>query len=786
MTTAAALEPRGISGAQKALTYALSNIARSGATRSAYVSGRPVIWIGGSWTGSGATRRVLIDSLTISDLLNETPNTCNFTVQGLKPSEGAEVYIRLGTVNSTFNLFAGNIIRVTEIYAAQNPTNPKNILWQVECIDWTWRLNQKLVTYRYTNKTANQVAQDVFTRFAPAGYFIFLPEGLPLIDEISFTNVPFMEAFTQIAQRIGGYAQCDYQKVVAIWLHEKIHPDPLPLTAAHPSLEDIRYTRDLTQIVTRAIVEGGGVNATSDVNPGDRQVPVEDAAWYQAGGGLAMCGHQRLWYLGLNAGGAGSLIGTGATVVPSSAPEVIQAEGAGLPAGTYKYSYVWQSAAGMTTPSPLASATVGGSVDNPSGYASLNGATTESGSMTPNYPYYVTYQYSQDNNYPPTQFTRLAPATWTYSSATGSMGVRVPYSPDPSIKWIWFARQPSNSQQPPMRLTGEKIANISSAGNTYSPEFVIKEDATNDPIPVDANTTIASGGQISLRGIATGPSGVVGRHIYRTVANGTQLKFHTTIADNSTTTMAVDTKADGALGADAPTTDTAGLISTAGQVQAGSTSIPVSSGAPFGTGGWAFIGPQLIRYGGVSGNTLVTVPATGPGSLGTTVQHGSSITVAPQIFGLPASGSGAVVFPIKQGDPVNLVVVHNDAAAQTALAALIGGDGIVEAYLADNRISESEARSRADALLRQRKDPQITIRFRTRDQNVRSGCMITVNLPAPVSISAQLRVQDVSISGFQGNGTMPLFEASASSVRFTFEDLLRQARVRWQPQQGAG
>ena len=111
----------------------------------------------------------------------------------------------------------------------------------------------------------------------------------PLIDEISFTNVPFMEAIAQIASRIGGYATCDYDKVIRLWLTDS-GANPPALTADHPSLEDVTYTRDLSQIVTRAIVEGGGVNALADVAPGETRIPVDDAVWYNPGGGRVRSG----------------------------------------------------------------------------------------------------------------------------------------------------------------------------------------------------------------------------------------------------------------------------------------------------------------------------------------------------------------------------------------------------------------------------------------------------------------------------------------------------------------
>jgi len=787
-----AVASRSLTGADQALMYALSGLARSGATRSGYVGQIGLISIGGIWTGAAASRRVLVASLSIQDQLNETPNTCNFTVQGDRPMEGAEIVITIGSTANGARLFAGHILRVTEVYAAQNP-QPRNVLWQVEGIDYTWRLNARLVYGRYTSMTGHAIAQDLFTRFAPAGFGIYFRNALASISEISFTDTPFMEALAQIATRCGAQVTCDYNRAIVFWLAElttsDVQPPPLALTPSHPSLESLSYTRDLSQIVTRAVVEGGGVNALADVAPGATVLPVDDVAWYQEFGGKVTAGPQRLTYTGLVPGGIGALIGTGATVTPSSAPTYTKGTGAGLPLGAYKYAYTWQSATGETTPSPVLSVSLA-QITNPSSAPVWVASEQPGGSLTPNHSYQLSYVYSEDvatgsGFGQPVTHTGWTQITDAWANGYGVIGVQVTYSSNPGCKSIWIVRSP-----PPgmigLHYDGTRIANDASKGGQLSPVFYITGPADNYGgwgSTESNNTSNNTGaGTITLGGIAVGPSGVTGRKVYRTARNASQLKLHTTIANNTATAIAVDTTADASLGANAPATDTAGLISTVGNVQAGSTSIPVSSVGPFGTLGWALIGSQRVRYTGTSATALTGIPAEGAGSLTATVQYGTEILVAPQLTGIPASGSGAILLAVRQGDPINLLVIIDDAAAQAALAALTGADGILEGALSDNRISQGEAISRGEAMLAQKKDPQETVRYRTRDPTTRSGATITINLPV-LGITGTYQIQDVRIGGFLGTNLPPTYDATASSQRLTFEDLLRQMRtkVRTQP-----
>src|SRR4030095_12818422 len=145
---------------------------------------------------------------------------------------------------------------------------------------------------------------------------------------------------------------------------------------------------------------------------------------------------------------------------------------------------------------------------------------------------------------------------------------------------------------------------------------------------------------------------------------------------------------------------------------------------------------------------------------------------AQQWIGLPASGAGAIRYPIQPGDPVNLLILLDELPAQAALAALLGGDGVVEEDQQDRRISAAEALARATALLDLKGPILETYRYRSRDTLTRTGATITVDLAAPPDHQRTHEIQDVTISNFLGTDEYPFYDVTASSRRFTFEDLL--------------
>ncbi len=143
---------------------------------------------------------------------------------------------------------------------------------------------------------------------------------------------------------------------------------------------------------------------------------------------------------------------------------------------------------------------------------------------------------------------------------------------------------------------------------------------------------------------------------------------------------------------------------------------------------------------------------------------------------------------------MNVVSVVGDSTAEAALATAIGSwpvtdwggvtidtvvveDGLVEIYISDNRLSQNEATLRAYAQLELVSDPLVTVGWSSRDLNTSPGRTVTLDLAAVDAwLTGSYLIQTVTISNFQ-TALFPTFTSEASSIQFSFEDLLRRGRT---------
>jgi hypothetical protein len=322
------------------------------------------------------------------------------------------------------------------------------------------------------------------------------------------------------------------------------------------------------------------------------------------------------------------------------------------------------------------------------------------------------------------------------------------------------------------------VATIANGTATYD---VTTPDSGLGAAPPATNTAAANRVQVSNIPLGQGAN-VTGRIVCRTKADLSTLYVLATIADNATTGYA-DAAPDSVLTVEAPADDTSGLTQPPGVVLAGSESILVATVRDFSPGGgWARLGngDQLVRYAGLSGNALIGIRTSGVGALTSSVSYGSSVTPVPHLAGIPAIGPGAIRYQIIKGDPVNLWVQLDDDFAQTQLRGHIGGDGILEDYLQDRRLSAAEARSRGTAHLGMRNQINMTVRYVTRDVS-RAGANVTINFGPPLNVAGTFTIQSVAIAEFParagGPSRGPYYHVEASETRFSFNDLLRLGNV---------
>jgi hypothetical protein len=767
----------GISGNDQSLLYAMSGVARSGATRCGDTSAEVFVRVGGIIRSIGEENGKILTDVRLSEQSGMGANRATLRGIDFLPSEGDEVVITLGSINNGNPIFAGRVTRRT---VDQDHAGAK-IIYGLEAGDYTFDANKRLVTKRYTAMAADAIALDILETFAPQISGTGIVRGLAIIPQIDFTKVSVSEALDRIAERIGGYAAITYRKhdglpIARLFVVNDEASRPRAITEDHPTMNNFRFSFDLATVKTRVFVEGNGSEALADVEPGDTIIPIKDAAYFNSIGGSCVSGPQRISYAAAVLGGEGAIVGPGAS--PSSAPGVTVEAGSGVESGAHGYAVTFVTAAGESVPSPIATANPGPFPANPVVAATVT-ASSRAGTLSPGTSCVYTFGYQQGQINLPNVKTTLPspPSVAVVVPSSGSLRLTLPALDGYAL---YVCRGDNGGSR-------KVVTSIYDAptGAIVWEDTGYTQGSTNEP----SSNTFDSLNQVGLSGIAVGPSGTTSRKVYRTAAGGSQLKLLTTIADNTTTTY-TDNTPDGSLGANAPTSDTSGLSQPSGQVLPGATSLPVSGVSAFSpSGGRAVIGngAQVIRYSGLSSTALTGIPASGPGAIAASVTYGSSVTAAALLTGIPASGEGSIVNAIAKGDPVNLEVQVDDENAQNALADVMGSgdDGIREDFIQDRRLSFAEAQDRGRAFLAQRGFATITATFTVRDRNVKVGRDVDVNLG---ELSTTLRIQSVTIDQFGLDqrshaddpltvSTFPRYQVVASNQRFSLEDLLRQIKA---------
>jgi hypothetical protein len=268
--------------------------------------------------------RARVTGATITDELNQEPNTASFYVSGIVPLAGQSIAIQCGDTDLSHELFGGRILAVNKTYEAEKSAN---VIYACNAIDPTWLLNRRTVTKKYTNQSATAIAVDLIASFASGVTTVHVATGLPTIDEIVYTNEDLSDALTRLCERFGGYWYMDYASDLHLFLTETTTAVAIT-TAAPRGMSKVVENTNLSQIATRIIARGGGSNSKNDVDAGGTSIPLEDSTWYGASGTVE-CGPQRIPYTGVQAGGAGSSTGY---LAPPAAIAIVGGTGGSLTA----------------------------------------------------------------------------------------------------------------------------------------------------------------------------------------------------------------------------------------------------------------------------------------------------------------------------------------------------------------------------------------------------------------------------------------------------------------------
>ncbi len=189
-------------------------------------------------------------------------------------------------------------------------------------------------------------------------------------------------------------------------------------------------------------------------------------------------------------------------------------------------------------------------------------------------------------------------------------------------------------------------------------------------------------------------------------------------------------------------------------------------------------GGQIVRYTGISGNTLTGIPATGAGAILTTVVYGSQATPSPAL-----TGCASVTSAIAKGSTVAIFIRRDDIPAMTALGILEAAghgspsDGVRQDFFSDGRMGVTELTAACDARLATFSRPIVAVQYSCDDLKTRCGASVHINLPGLVP-AGDFIVQDVTKTFIgRANGPIVKYQVRAASTAFTLRDVIRLAQL---------
>jgi hypothetical protein len=268
---------------------------------------------------------------------------------------------------------------------------------------------------------------------------------------------------------------------------------------------------------------------------------------------------------------------------------------------------------------------------------------------------------------------------------------------------------------------------------------------------------------------------ITSRKIYRTIQGGSTYFLLKVIGDNTTLTYNDNLS-------DVELTNIATFPPQQGQIYGGVvnlTAIPTSADTSvtarklYRTKGGGSIYQHLATIG--DNTTTVHIDATADTDLGD--QPVSPSSYPDRVTGIPASGTGSIIQTIAEGAELRPLVQVDDTAAQTALALLVGGDGIHEHHLqVEDAGSVADLQTAGVADLARFSAALPELHFGSRDDHFVPGTVATVNLPAsPINVTGTFDVQEVTITDLELTlQRYPLRQVTAAKTQFTLTDFLRR------------
>lgn len=204
--------------------------------------------------GTDRTRLIQQESLRISRVVTNQPDTCNFQIRKFgdrtyAPTINDEVVV---TQDGT-KIFAGTILDMEEEYGKLN-----EISYNVKCVDYRRHMNSKLVIEVYENMTITAIVADIKSKYLPSDVTTTNVNGPTVIKYVAFNYETPTECLRQLAEISDSDWYIDYDKDIHFFPKRSVS-SAFSITdqSGNYIYETLKIRKDISQLRNVIYVRGG-------------------------------------------------------------------------------------------------------------------------------------------------------------------------------------------------------------------------------------------------------------------------------------------------------------------------------------------------------------------------------------------------------------------------------------------------------------------------------------------------------------------------------------------------
>lgn len=201
------------------------------------------------------------DSLQVRQNLTSQVDTAGFKIRkyGTRtyiPNTGDEIII----YDNGDKVFAGAITKVDE----STESNAGGVVFDIDCADFAFDLDSRLVTKVYSNQTIGDIIADIAANFAPAGFTAVNANSTFFVVKIVFNQIPITACLRRLANIVKYEWYVDEDKDIHFFPNfTNTAPFNLTDISGNYVYDSLKRIIDGTQIVNRCKVRGGEFDAAA-------------------------------------------------------------------------------------------------------------------------------------------------------------------------------------------------------------------------------------------------------------------------------------------------------------------------------------------------------------------------------------------------------------------------------------------------------------------------------------------------------------------------------------------